>query len=145
MPDGVADLIVSDHALEHVPFPIGALSELRPKLRSGGLIAICVPHANYWEERRYDPNDQNHHLQSWTCQTFGNSLMEAGYEIVSIANRTHAWPGRWTVACYGRLPLWLFDLICRSYGLLTGKGQQVMAVARSRSAERPPQPAAVRA
>jgi len=130
VPDGSADVVVSDHALEHVPFPISALKELKPKLRDGGFLAVCVPHNNYWEDRRYDPNDQNHHLHSWTCQTFGNTLVEAGYEIVSINNRTHAWPGEWTVACYGRLPLWLFDWICISYGLMTGKGQQVVAVAR---------------
>jgi SAM-dependent methyltransferase len=130
VPDGVADVIVSDHALEHVPFPIGALSELRTKLRPGGLLTLCVPHGNYWEERHYEPEEPNHHLQSWTSRTLGHTLSEAGYEVVNIGNRTHAWPGRWTVACYGRLPLWLFDAICTSYGLLTGKGQQVVAVAR---------------
>jgi SAM-dependent methyltransferase len=132
LPDGCADVIVSDHALEHVPYPIGALQELHGKLKENGLLAICVPHNNYWEDRTYRADDQNHHLHSWTCQTFGNTLWEAGYEIVSIANRTHAWPGRWTVACYGRLPLWLFDTVCTTYGLVAGKGQQVFAVARRR-------------
>ena len=99
LPDGAADVIVSDHAIEHVPFPIGALRELRSKLRPTGLLAVCVPHGNYREERCYNPSDPNHHLQSWTVQTFGNTLTEAGFEIVSIENRTHAWPGRWTVAC----------------------------------------------
>ena len=130
VPDGIADVIVSDHALEHVPYPIGALRELRSKLRDG-VLSLCVPHGNYREERRYDPADQNHHLHSWTAQTLGNTLHEAGYELVSIGNRTHAWPGNWTVACYGRLPLWLFDAVCWSYGALTGKGQQVLAVART--------------
>ena len=130
VPDGVADVIVSDHALEHVPFPIGALQELRPKLKAGGRLSICVPHDNYWEDRRYDPNNQNHHLHSWTCQTLGNTLTEAGYQIESISNRTHAWPRGWTVACYGRLPLWMFNAVCTIYGLSRGKGQQVIAVAR---------------
>ncbi len=129
--DAVADLIVSDHALEHVPYPIGALQDLRSKLKPGALLAICVPHGNYREERRFDPSDQNHHLHSWTVQTLGNTLVEAGYDLVAIQNRSHAWPGRWTVACYGRLPLPLFDLVCRSYALATGKGQQVFAVARA--------------
>jgi SAM-dependent methyltransferase len=130
IPDHVADIVLSDHALEHVPFPIRALQELRSKLRAGGLLSVCVPHDNYWHDRRYDPDNQNHHLHTWTCQTFGNTLVEAGYQIVAIANRTHAWPGRWTVACYGRLPLNMFDMVCTVYGLLTGKGQQVIAVAR---------------
>lgn len=132
VPDGIADVIVSDHALEHVPYPIAALTELRTKLKPGGILALVVPHGGYREERHYDPHDQNHHLQSWTAQSMGNTLSEAGYHIVSIGNRTHAWPGRWTVACYGRLPLWLFDAICFTYGAIAGKGQQVQAVARVR-------------
>ncbi len=55
VPDGVADVIVSDHALEHVPFPIAALKQLRTKLKPGGVLSICVPHDNYWEDRHYDP------------------------------------------------------------------------------------------
>ena len=103
VPDGVADVIVSDHALEHVPFPIGALQELRPKLKAGGRLSICVPHDNYWEDRRYDPNNQNHHLHSWTCQTLGNTLTEAGTRSSrSATERTHGpAAGRWpaTVDC----------------------------------------------
>ncbi len=54
--DGIADLIITDHALEHVPFAIGALRELKPKLRRGGLLSACVPHNNYWEDRRVRPD-----------------------------------------------------------------------------------------
>lgn len=130
IPDSCADVVVTDHALEHVPYPIGVLKELRSKIRAGGILAVCVPHNNYWEDRKYNPKDINHHLHSWTVQTFGNSLAEAGYNVLEIKNRVHAWPGCWTVACYGRLPLWMFDLICKTYGYLRGYGLQVFAVAR---------------
>jgi 2-polyprenyl-3-methyl-5-hydroxy-6-metoxy-1,4-benzoquinol methylase len=130
VPDGVADVIISDHALEHVPYPIGALSELRPKLRPGGILALCVPIDNWRHQKRYDPDDKNHHLHTWSPQLMGNTLAEAHYEALSIRARIFAWPGRWTVATYGRLPFWMFRSICYSYGALTGKGTEVLAVAR---------------
>jgi len=130
VPDQVADVIVSDHALEHVPFPIGALRELRTKLKRGGLLALVVPIDNWRHQKRYDPADQNHHLHTWTPQLLGNSLVEAGYQIVSVRARIYAWPGNWTVAAYGRLPLWMFNTLCFLYGSLTGKGGEVLALAR---------------
>jgi hypothetical protein len=125
-------VIVSDHALEHVPFPIGALRELRGKLKPGGVLALVVPIDNWRHHRRYDPADQNHHLHTWTPQLLGNTLAEAGYEVVSVRARVHAWPGKWTVAAYGRLPLWAFNAVCHVYGTATGRGGEVLAVARDR-------------
>lgn len=130
VPDAVADVIVSDHALEHVPFPIGALRDLRSKLKPGGVLALVVPIDNWRHQRRYDPTDKNHHLHTWSPQLLGNTLVEAGYEVVSAQARIHAWPGNWTVAAYGRLPLWVFNAVCYTYGRLTGKGGKVLAVAR---------------
>jgi SAM-dependent methyltransferase len=130
VPDAVADVIVTDHALEHVPYPIGALSELRTKLKPDGILALYVPIDNWRHQRAYDPNDLNHHLHTWTPQLMGNTLGEAGFEVVSVWARVSAWPGKWTVATYGRLPFWMFRSICRIYGALTGKGQEVGAIAR---------------
>jgi SAM-dependent methyltransferase len=132
VPDATADLVVSDHALEHVPFPIGALRELRDKLKPEGRLALCVPINNWRHDRTYDPNDPNHHLHTWTPQLLGNSLHDAGYEVVEIYQRTFAWPGRLTVAAYGRLPYWMFRRICFCYGSLTGKGWEILALARPR-------------
>jgi SAM-dependent methyltransferase len=131
-PNGVADVVISNHALEHVPFPIGALSELRAKLKPCGILALCVPIDNWMHHRRYNPDDRDHHLHTLTVQLLGNTLFEAGYEVLSIELWAHAWPGRWTVACYGRLPRFLFHAVCFSYAILTGKGRQVFAVARPR-------------
>jgi hypothetical protein len=60
----------------------------------------------------------------------GNTLVESGFDVEHVYSRISAWPGRWTVACYGRLPYWMFRAICFSYGWLTGKGWEVLAVAR---------------
>ena len=130
VPDGIADVVLSDHALEHVPFPIGALRELRHKLKPEGIVALCVPIDNWRHQKRYDANDANHHLHTWTPQLLGNSLAEAGYDVLSVYARNFAWPGRWTVAAYGRLPFTLFRTICYVYSILSGKGWEVLAVAR---------------
>jgi SAM-dependent methyltransferase len=132
VPDGVADVIVSDHALEHVPFPIGALRELRKKLKPTGQLALCVPINNWRHDRDYDPNDPNHHLHTWTPQLLGNTLVESGFEVVQVRARIFAWPGRWTVATYGRLPYWMFRQICYWYGLVRGFGWEIIALARPR-------------
>lgn len=129
VPDGVADVVISNHALEHVPYPIGVLKELRKKVKPDGLLVLCVPIDNWKHGRVYDPNDQNHHLYTWTGQLFGNCLVEAGCRVVQITSRIHAWPGGWTVAAYGRLPLRLFHAVCYVYGLLSGKGTELIAVA----------------
>jgi SAM-dependent methyltransferase len=128
--DGIADVVISNHALEHVPYPIGVLKELRPKFKPGGLLALCVPIDNFRLQRRYDSLDRNHHLHTWTAQLLGNTLVEAGYEIIAINYRVHCWPGKWTVAAYGRLPWWMFNQVCYWYGILTGKGRELLAVAR---------------
>lgn len=132
VPGGIADVIVSDHALEHVPFPIGVLSRLRTKLKPGGVLSICVPIDNWRRQRRYDPADIHHHLHTWTPQLLGNTLFEAGYEVVSIYARIHRWPGRWTVAAYGRLPYWLFQFVCFIYGAATRAGGEIISVAKPR-------------
>lgn len=130
VPDGVADLVISDHALEHVPFPIGALKELRAKLKPTGQLVLCVPIDNWRTQKRFNLHDQNHHLHTWTPQLLGNSLTEAGYEVLNVYPRIFAWPGRWTVATYGRLPYWGFRAICHFHGLITGKGTEILARAR---------------
>lgn len=134
VPDGIVDVAVSDHALEHVPYPIEALRGIRRKLAPNGVLSVCVPIDNWRRERRYDPNDKNHHLHTWTPQSFGNSLYEAGYSIISIHPRTLAWIPGWTVALYGRLPYWAFRSICCVYGTALGKGDEILSVAKSATA-----------
>ena len=130
IPPSTADVVISNHALEHVMNPISALKALRTTLRPGSCIVLCVPIENFRFAGRYDPEDRNHHLYTWTAQLLGNCLVEAGYEIVAIKYRIHMWPRRWTMACYNRFPLWLFNFICYCYAKLTGGGRELLAVAR---------------
>ena len=58
------------------------------------------------------------------------ALGRAGYEVIDVHARVFAWPGRLTVAAYGRLPFWMFRAICYWYGTLTGQGWEVLATCR---------------
>jgi SAM-dependent methyltransferase len=130
--DGSADIVVSDHALEHVPFPIGAVREFHRILRPQGRLVIVTPIDSVRRYPHYDAADIHHHLHQWTPQQMGNTLAEAGFIVDSVRARVYAWPGRWTVACYGRLPYWLFRTICYVYGRLSGRGGELIAVAHRR-------------
>jgi SAM-dependent methyltransferase len=88
--DSYIDIIISNHALEHVTSPFETLKSLYPKLRSGGKIIFVVPHQDTNEE--YDPNDPNNHLYTWNQQTLGNLFRHAGYKILKVEAIQHQWP-----------------------------------------------------
>jgi hypothetical protein len=58
--DKWADIIISNHALEHSPFPPSELRALLPKLAPGGLAVFVVPCEAI--RHKYCPNDRNHQL-----------------------------------------------------------------------------------
>lgn len=126
------DVVISNHALEHVGNPISVLSELRNTLKASGVLVLCVPIDDWRVQQKYAHQDINHHLHTWTPQLLGNSLCEAGFtpEQFSIGVLTHAWfPG--TPSVYGKLPEPLFDLLCHLFAFVS-KRRQLLAVARNR-------------
>ena len=126
--DNVADIVISNHVLEHVPYPIEALRQLRSKLKPGGTLTICVPIDDWRSQKRYGPEDRNHHLHTWTVPLLGHSLSEAGFSVEDITMVTHAWP-RGYQHLYRRLPLFWFNLACTAWAALTRR-RQLLAVAR---------------
>ena len=96
IPSSSVDGVLSHHALEHVPFPIAALTEMHRILKPYGLLIIWVPVDDWRSQKRYDPTDINHHLNTWTPQLIGNTLSEANFLVneSSIRIVSHAWfPG----------------------------------------------------
>lgn len=130
VPDGVADVGISNHALEHVPYPIEALSELKVKIRRGGTLIICLPMEDWRACRSYNPADVNHHLHAWNPQVLGNTLVEAGFRISpsSMSILTHCWPPKLRWYFYRRLPLFAFDALCRVCGRVLRRRQIVAVV-----------------
>ncbi len=116
--DGWADLIISNHALEHCQFPLRELQELSRKVAPGGTIVFFVP----CESIKYKcaPDDPNHHLYSWSPMSAANLFAEAGFQVVESKAYLHVWPPSFLPGFLrsvgGR---WLFELGCRLYGTLT--------------------------
>jgi SAM-dependent methyltransferase len=131
--DNFFDVVISNHALEHVPFPIAVLKEFREKLAPSGVLLLCVPIDDWKTQRHYTPTDINHHLHTWTPQLLGNSLVEAGFspDDFSIKVLAHAWIPK-TATMYRRLPRAGFDLLCNFFAILT-KRRQLFVVARTNS------------
>lgn len=126
--DEWADLVVSNHALEHVAHPLKELEGLRPKLKTGGLLVFVVPCEGV--RCQYQPNDKNRHLHSWSPMCLGNLFNEAGYDVAESKPYLHKWPRKRyrTVARIGGR--FGFDLYCRIYGRLSTSLSQVRVVAR---------------
>ncbi len=122
------DVILSNHCLEHVPYPIGALRALRERLRPGGRLILCVPIDDWRIQRRYDPLDVNHHLHTWTPLTLGHTLTEAGFEVGPMRILTGTWPRR--LARLERfLPRRLWDALYFLAGVMR-KQRAILAIAR---------------
>jgi SAM-dependent methyltransferase len=50
------DFVMLHHSLEHVPNPLGVLSEARRLVRPGGAVLLRVPVAGTWAEQHYGVN-----------------------------------------------------------------------------------------
>jgi SAM-dependent methyltransferase len=81
LPDGLADVVICHHTLEHVLSPPDMLGETRRLLRPGGTLLLFVPFEKERRYRRFQPDEPNHHLYSWNAQTLGNLVTEAGFEL----------------------------------------------------------------
>lgn len=110
VPDEIADVIISNHALEHVAGPFDALVGLRAKLKPGGRAVFVVPHQG--PRQGYLEDDPHMHLYTWNPTTLGNLFKAAGYRVEQVDVLRHKWPPR-----YLQLRKLLgqagFDLLCR--------------------------------
>jgi len=121
-----ADLIISNNALEHCTNPLQELINLFPKLKSGGRMVFVVPCESI--SYRYDPNDSNHHLYSWSPMCIGNLFTEAGFVVQESKPYIHKWPPyyRPIAAIGGRR---FFEICCKISGYLRRSWFQVRVVA----------------
>ena len=116
--DDWADVIISNHALEHCQLPLRELQALLPKVVRGGKVVFVVPCEAIKNKFRAD--DPNHHLYSWSPMSLANLFAEAGFTVVESKPYIHMWPPRFIPRLLrsvgGR---WLFEAGCRAYGALT--------------------------
>lgn len=93
IPDDYADVVISNHALEHVDNPLNTLRELYQKLKLNGKMVFVVPHEKACHD--WKPLDINQHLYTWNPMTLGNLFQRAGYRIISVERIWHRWPHRY--------------------------------------------------
>lgn len=112
--DDWADVIISNHALEHTQRPLDEITLLRKKLRPGGLIIFIVPSEGVYHS--FDALDPNHHLYTWSPMCIGNLFQQAGFTVLESKALIHNWPPKYTlIAKMGRT---VFDIFCRIYGFI---------------------------
>ena len=60
--DAMADVVISNHALEHTLAPLSELRELRRILKPGGRLVLWLPLDDWNTQRHSSDEDVNHHL-----------------------------------------------------------------------------------
>jgi len=127
IPSSTIDVVISNHALEHVERPLDEVRELWRVLRPGGTAVLVVPINDWRSERAPRADDPNRHLYTWTPLLFANLLSAGGFTIDSCRVLTHAWRrsflalSRRAPAVY-RVAAWSLAVAARS--------RQIHAVAR---------------
>ena len=124
--DSIADVVISNHALEHTLAPLDELRQLHRVLRPGGRLVMWLP-LDDWRMQRRPGEDENHHLYTWTPLLIRNLLEEAGFEVRECRVVTHAWP-HFHEFLFQRLPRPAFDVLARCWAVLR-RSRQVMALA----------------
>ncbi len=125
--DASADVVISNHALEHAVAPFDELRELHRILRPGGKHVVWLPIDDWRRQREPRADDPNHHLYTWTPQLLANLLDEAGFEVRDCRVVAHAWPRQYELL-FRRLPRPAFDLLARAWARLVLR-HQAMALA----------------
>jgi SAM-dependent methyltransferase len=123
--DGIADVVISNHALEHARAPFRELSELHRILKPGGRLVLWLP-LDDWRVRRRPADDRDHHLYTWTPLLLRNLLDEARFDVRECRVVAHAWPPM--TALVARLPKRAFDVSAVAWAVMR-KRRQLTAVA----------------
>lgn len=91
--DGWADVIVSNHALEHVENPLAEIKHLYKKLKPGGKIVFVVPHER---RKKYVDGNIHNHFFTWAEINLGNLFKHAGFEVLEVKDLKHTNPPGYT-------------------------------------------------
>jgi SAM-dependent methyltransferase len=134
IPDGCIDVVISNHALEHVERPLDELRQIRRVLRTGGRLVMSVPIDDWRLTRRYDPYDSNRHLYTWSVQLLGNCLESAGFHVDARSIRVlkEAFPGRYSADLRRVLGEFGFGTFCTVFSVLSKRRQLVADVLSGR-------------
>jgi SAM-dependent methyltransferase len=125
--DQIADVVISNHALEHTLAPFDEVCALQRILKPGGRLILWLP-LDDWRVQRSTVEDRDHHLYTWTPLLLRNLLVEASFEVHECRVVARAWPPRASLLV--RLSPRAFDAAAFTWALLRRR-RQLMAVARA--------------
>jgi SAM-dependent methyltransferase len=126
IPDDWADVIISNHVLEHTHNPLEELMSLYPKLKKGGQIIFVVPHE---EKVKFSPNDINQHLYTWSEMNLGNLFVKSGFNILKVREIHHRYPP-FSKFILERFGLKMFHILAYIYGfVMANKISQIRIIA----------------
>jgi SAM-dependent methyltransferase/predicted O-methyltransferase YrrM len=134
LPDGYADVVISNHALEHMHSPLHVLKTLLPKLKVGGKLVLVVPSEP--PTQAWEPNDINKHLFTWNPMTLGNLVALAGFKVIQVEAIQHQWVPDFMQA-FQRLGEEGFHAACREHAKRNGNYQIRVVAMREASASDP--------
>jgi SAM-dependent methyltransferase len=119
------DIVISNHCLEHCSNPDYLLSELFKKLKRPGKIIISVPLDS--RKFKYEKNDINFHLYSFSPMNLGNLLFNNGFEVLFSNTLYHKWPPK-AHLLYRIIGFKAFNALCYLYGRLNFRFTQTIAI-----------------
>lgn len=109
------DLILLNHALEHVDYPLKEIIDLRKYLKpQSGKIIFYTPFDSIKIGKKYTQNDVNKHLHTWSPLLLGNLFTRGGYRVLSVDTITHAWIPKSKVI-HKYLPKPIFNFLCKTW------------------------------
>lgn len=121
-----ADVVISNHALEHVEEPTKAFHEFNRILKPGGKLVVVTPYDKV--SKRFDEADPDFHLFGWSPSNLGNLAKACGFKVHESEEIRHLWPPKWDVI-WSRLGPAAFHASSRLYALLRTDRTQVRLVA----------------
>lgn len=122
------NVIISNHALEHVEQPIEILKQFYRILKTSSVLVLVLPYDDCRNTKKYNNADVNMHLYTWNTQLIGNCLKLAGFKDINPKIYTHAWP-KYYRFLYGKLPRNIFDIVCY-FTALKNNRRQIIALAK---------------
>jgi SAM-dependent methyltransferase len=125
MKNASVDVVISNHALEHVRDPLGELRRMRQTLKPGGRLVLVTP---FERGSAWRPADKNQHLYTWSPMNLGNLVTSAGFKVESAVVISHRFPP-FGLKIRKAIGGSLFHLLCRAWGSLYYPVTQVRVVA----------------
>ncbi len=125
IPNNWANVIISNHALEHCERPLDELKNLKRILKSNGLIIFVLPHEI--STKFYEGNISNH-LYTWSEISAGNIFVAAGFKVLKVETIHHTWPPYY-LKISRLFGFATFNIISKLYSYINTKVKQVRVIA----------------